>query len=92
MFDDEGVRQYMFTKSRLFDELMMERCEEVIMKDEICRAATKEAMEASMAFFDSLSPEQQKAYIKFESIIERKNSRHLCAVYRQAFQDGKNGL
>jgi hypothetical protein len=76
--------------SNLFDEFVMERCEEIITKDEKCLIVSREVCEASKAFFNSLSPDQQKEYLKFESIAARKNSCHSNAIYRQAFQDSKS--
>ena len=73
-----------------FNEFAMERCEEIITKDEKCLIATVEVREASKAFFNSLSPDQQKDYLRFESIIEKKNSCHACTIYKQALQDSKS--
>lgn len=75
--------------SNAFDEYVMERCEEIIATDKNCLIASAEASKASKAFFISLSPTQQKDYLKFESINEKRNSCHLSAIYKLAFIEGK---
>ncbi len=75
-----------------FDEFAMERCEEIIKKDAECLVVSAEAREASKTFFNLLSPDLQREYLKFESVSAKKNSCHSSTIYRQAFLDGKNGF
>ena len=75
-----------------FSDFMMQRCEEIIEKDKDYTEVSSRVRELSKKFFSSLSPEQQKDYLKFESEIEGKISIGNISIYKQAYLDGKNGF
>ncbi len=72
-------------------ESAMERCEEAITKDEKCLNAMKEYSKASKAFYNSLSPVQQKEYLEFETKIEARISCQMLAVYFGSHSEVKTG-
>jgi hypothetical protein len=73
--------------SSINDEFVMERCEEIISDDDKCVAASLETKKASKSFFELLSADQQKEYLKLESIFEKRNSMYMTTIYYKVYYD-----
>ena len=74
-------------KSPAFQEFLQKRCEEIITEDEECLKVIDETRIIGNAFFNSLSTDQQQAYLEFESSAEKRNTQCATTLYKHAIKD-----
>lgn len=73
-----------------FSEYIMERCDEILSKDERCIEMKKAEAEASREFFNLLPAEYQRAYLKLESVKAMANTQYYVSIYGCGVLDGKS--
>jgi hypothetical protein len=74
-------------ESQAFQEFLQKRCEEIITEDEECLKVIDETRIIGKEFFNSLSTDQQKAYLEFESSAEKRNTQCATTLYKRAMRD-----
>jgi hypothetical protein len=77
------------TQSKMFNEFILKRCEEIIMDDPVCIEMNNRILELESSIKKTLSPEQIKSLLEYESEVMRLNSHIEQLVYKKGFLDFK---
>lgn len=77
----------MSDSSKLFDEFIIAKCEEVLEGDEGCANLNKELAEVEKAIKNELNPRQYKLFIQHESLTTELQSRAVILAYKNGLDD-----
>lgn len=74
----------MLDSSKLFDEFIMRRCEEILQDDVICQELNKAIVATESEFKKTLNSEQLKKYNELEEIIVSSMAHSEFSIYKQS--------
>lgn len=77
----------MSDSSKLFDEFIITKCEEVLEGDEGCANLNKELAEVENAMKKELDSRQYKLFIQHESLTTELQSRAVILAYKNGLDD-----